>query len=149
MGDIVSSQFNTCLKVLEAISLFSKGCSGSMVGECHNQGIKDWVLQMALGLLEWRTSPGKVIITFLSLKLLSVVEFPSVVFITNSIVFTQRKRITKISEGCLKKTSLRQRKWNKSLIWSLTKHSLEKAKQWWAYQVATHETFSNYVGSPV
>lgn len=149
MGDIVSSQFNTCLKVLEAIRLFSKGCSGSMVGECHNQGIKDWVLQMALGLLEWRTSPGKVIITFLSLKLLSVFEFPSVVFITNSIVFTQRKRITKISEGCLKKTSLRQRKWNKSLIWSLTKHSLEKAKQWWAYQVATHETFSNYVGSPV
>lgn len=33
MGDIVSSQFNTCLKVLEAISLFSKGCSGSMVEE--------------------------------------------------------------------------------------------------------------------
>lgn len=33
MGDSVSSQFNTCLEVLKAIRLFSKGCSGSMVEE--------------------------------------------------------------------------------------------------------------------
>lgn len=33
MEDIISSQFNKCLEVLEDIRLFSKGCSDSMVEE--------------------------------------------------------------------------------------------------------------------
>lgn len=70
MGDIVSSQFNTCLVVLEAINLFSKGCSGSIVEE--HVITKELKAESSKWLLEWRTSPGKVIIAFLCLKLLSV-----------------------------------------------------------------------------
>lgn len=56
MGDIVSSQFNTCLVVLEAISLFSKGCSGSMVEE--NAITKELKAEPSKWLLDsWRGEP--------------------------------------------------------------------------------------------
>lgn len=64
-----------------------------------------------------------------SLPLFAECGCTPVVFITNQVIFVQRKRIAKITDGCLKKNFPRQAKWDNSLIQNVMKDSLEEAKQ--------------------
>lgn len=75
MANIVSSKFNKCLEVLEAIRLFSMFKENFITKELKAESLS-WLCDRYL---EWTASPGKL---FLCLKLLSMDAVP-VVFITN------------------------------------------------------------------